>query len=214
MQTLVFPADDPRGLELAVAALCRGELVAFPTDTVYGVGCNPWRADAISALYAAKERPQGMAIPVLLANAEAAGKVARCLPDGFDELADRFWPGGLTIVVPREPDVPATLCAGGDTIAVRLPDHPVPRALAQALGGCLAATSANRSGEPPAVDATAALQALEGWVAVLLDGGRCPKGVASSVVDLTADPPRLVRRGQTPLAALTACVPGLVFDGG
>ncbi len=210
MRTLVFAATDPEGLEQAAAALGRGELIAFPTDTVYGVGCDPWNAEAIARLYAAKQRPAGMAIPVLLASAEAAGKVARCLPPGFCQLAARFWPGGLTIVVPRQSRVPPILCAGGDTIAVRLPDHPAPRALAQALGGCLAATSANRSGEPPAVDAVAAQQALEGHVAVLLDGGPSPQGVASSVVDLSSVPPRMLRAGQTPFAALAACVPGLV----
>jgi len=210
MRTLIFAATDPAGLEQAATALRRGELVAFPTDTVYGVGCDPRNAKAISRLYVAKQRPEGMAIPVLLASAEAAGKVARCLPQGFRQLAARFWPGGLTIVVSRQSSVPPVLCAGGDTIAVRLPDHPVPRALAQALGGCLAATSANRSGDPPAVDAEAARQALEGQVAVLLDGGHSPLGVASSVVDLTSVPPRVLRAGQTPFAELVACVPGLV----
>lgn len=210
MRTLVFAADSGDGLEQAVTALGCGELVAFPTDTVYGVGCDPWNEAAISALYAAKERPRQMAIPVLLASAEAVSEVAWGVPADFYELAREFWPGELTIVVPRRSSVPRILCAGGDTIAVRLPDHPVPRALAQALGGCLATTSANRSGEPAAVDAGAALQALEGRVAVLLDGGRCHQGVASTVVDLTSDPPRVLRRGQIAFDALAACVPGLV----
>lgn len=210
MQTTVLCANAPDALATAVAALRQGHLVAFPTDTVYGVGCDPWRPDAILALYQAKQRPRHMAIPVLLSSAEAASAVARCLLSGYRELAEAFWPGGLTIIVPRRPNVPDVLCAGGDSIAVRLPDHPVPRALADAIGGCLAATSANQSGEPSAVDGSSALRALEGRVSVVLDGGRCVEGVASTVVDLTSDPPRVLRQGPIPFHALRTCVPDIL----
>ena len=209
MQTMVLGVDDAGAVSIATRALCQGELVAFPTDTVYGVGCDPWQIDAIVALYAAKQRPRNMAIPVLLGSAEAASAVARCLPPGYGELAEAFWPGGLTLVVPKRPEVPSLLTASRRSVAVRLPDHAVARALANGIGGCLAATSANRSGEPAAVDAASALSALRGFVSVLLDGGRCPRGVGSTVVDLTSDPPRVLRQGVIPYDALCGHLPQL-----
>ncbi|MGC9360862.1 MAG: L-threonylcarbamoyladenylate synthase [Anaerolineae bacterium] len=209
MRTKVLKANDVGAVGCAVEALRRGELVAFPTDTVYGVGCDPWNAEAILALYAAKKRPRSMPIPVLLASAEAASAVARSLPAGYDELAGTFWPGGLTLVVPKRPEVPSSLTAGGDSIAVRLPDHAVARSLADGIGGCLAATSANRSGEPASVDAASALSALGGVVSVLLDGGQCPGGIASTVVGLMSDPPRVLRQGAIPYEALAQRLPKL-----
>jgi L-threonylcarbamoyladenylate synthase len=209
METKVLKADDVGAIEHALEAISRGELVAFPTDTVYGVGCDPWNAEAILALYEAKRRPTSMPIPVLLASAEAAHAVARTLPLGYDALAEAFWPGGLTLVVPRRPEVPPSLTAGGDSIAVRLPDHSVARALAEGIGGCLAATSANQSGEPAAVNADSAFSALKGLVSVLLDGGHCPGGIASTVVDLISDPPRVLRQGATSYEALRQHVPQL-----
>jgi len=213
MRTKVLRANDLGAVACAVEALCRGELVAFPTDTVYGVGCDPWNTEAIVALYEAKRRARSMPIPVLLASAEAAHAVAGALPAGYEELSQAFWPGGLTLVVPKLPNVPSSLTAGGDSVAVRLPDHAVIRTLAAGIGGCLAATSANRSGKPAAVEAESALGALEGAVTVLLDGGHCPGGVASTVVDLTSDPPRVLRQGAIAYEALRGHLPTLVPAG-
>ncbi|MFH1084742.1 MAG: L-threonylcarbamoyladenylate synthase [Chloroflexota bacterium] len=194
-------------LRAAVAALCAGEVVVFPTDTVYGVGCDLWQVAAIERLYWAKERPTRLAIPVLVSAPEHVGQVAASLPEAFEDLAARFWPGGLTLVVPRRPQVPDLLCAGGPTVAVRMPDHSLALALIEAMGGALAATSANLSGKPASVTADEALADLDGRVALVLDGGACPGGVASSVLDLSQDPPVLLRAGALDMATLRALVP-------
>ncbi|MHB1317916.1 MAG: peptide chain release factor N(5)-glutamine methyltransferase, partial [Anaerolineae bacterium] len=145
-ETRVMQGDDPDAISLAVRTLQRGGLVVFPTDTVYGVGCDLRNAAALERLYAAKERPRDMAIPVLISGPELVHQVARNVPEALGIVAAQFWPGGLTVILPRQPDLPYILTAGGDTIAVRLPDHTLARALIQAAGGALAVTSANRSG--------------------------------------------------------------------
>ncbi|NLX43448.1 MAG: threonylcarbamoyl-AMP synthase, partial [Chloroflexi bacterium] len=207
--TVVLRADDPRAIAQAVNTLRRGGLVVFPTDTVYGVGCDLWSAPALEQLYRAKGRPAELAIPVLVSGPEGVATVARWLPDRFEELAGRFWPGGLTIVLPRQSNLPERLTSGRDTVAVRLPDHPVARALIAASGGALAVTSANVSGRPAATTAQDALADLAGRVELVLDGGACPQGVASSIVDLSVSPPRLLRPGALDVAALREILPDL-----
>ncbi|MFO7696739.1 MAG: L-threonylcarbamoyladenylate synthase, partial [Anaerolineae bacterium] len=181
IRTRVLPADSPGAIDAALATLRDGRLVVFPTDTVYGVGCDPRDPAAIAALYRAKERPLEMAIPVLLSTGQHLNQVSRCVPAELHALAERFWPGALTIIVPRSPDLPGILTAGGDTVAVRVPDHPTARALIEAAGGALAVTSANRSGQPAPQTAQEALADLDGRVDLVLDGGACPGGVASSI---------------------------------
>ena len=207
--TRVLGADTSGVVEEAARLVAGGGLVAFPTDTVYGVGCDPWSAEAITRLYAAKERPLHMAIPVLLASPEDVALVAAA-PDGVPpRLVERFWPGALTVVVLRRPEVPGILTAGGATVAVRMPDHPLALRLIAAAGGALAATSANRSGRPSPETAAEVLADLAGRIALLIDGGRAPLGVPSSIVDLTADPPRLLREGHLSLATLRESLPNL-----
>lgn len=195
MQTRVISADRPGALAQAVAVLRAGGLVAFPTDTVYGVGAHAYLPAAVARLYTAKVRPEGKAIPLLLGDAADIERVSRDLPQLTQRLMDAFWPGALTLVVPRNPELPDIVTAGGPTVAVRLPDHPVPRALARALGASLAATSANLSGQAEASSAADVLAQLDGRIDLLLDGGRCPGGVPSTVVDLTAQPPAILRQG-------------------
>jgi L-threonylcarbamoyladenylate synthase len=178
--------------------LLAGELVAFPTDTVYGVGAHGLRVQAVERLYRAKARPASKPIALLLARADDVQAVARDIPDAAWLLARRFWPGGLTLVVPKREVVPAVVTAGGPSVAVRMPDHPVTQALIVALGAPLAATSANLSGHPDAVTADEVLCELGDRVALILDGGRCPGGVPSTVVDLTVSPPAILRRGAIP----------------
>ena len=195
MQTRVISADRPGALAQAVAVLRAGGLVAFPTDTVYGVGAHAYLPAAIARLYTAKVRPEGKAIPLLLGDAADIERVSCDLPPLTQRLMDAFWPGALTLVVPRNPELPDIVTAGGPTVAVRLPDHPVPRALARALGAPLAATSANLSGQAEAASAADVMAQLAGRIDLLLDGGRCPGGVPSSVVDLTVQPPVILRQG-------------------
>jgi len=206
---------DDQGMSAAVAALDAGQCVVFPTDTVYGVGCDLWRADAIEKLYWVKHRPRHLAIPVLVSSPEAVGQVARLdmldvvQMGRFRTLLHRFWPGALTIIVPRLDTVPAELCAGQDTIAIRMPDHPMALGLIERMGGALAVTSANLSGQPSPMTGEQALHDLRGRVPVLLDDGECPGGTASSIVDLVSDPPRLLRAGGIALGELRECLPDL-----
>jgi len=209
-RTRVLSVAAETALDEAIALLRNGDVVAFPTDTVYGLGCDLWQEAAIARLYQAKERPGNLAIPVLVSSPEQVGQVAMDLPETFARLSELFWPGGLTLIVRRRPHVPVLLCAGGDTVAVRMPAYPLVQRLAAALGGALAATSANLSGRPSPTTAEEVLGDLEGRISLLLDGGRCVGGVVSSIIDLVSDPPVLVRPGALSLDALRAVVPGLV----
>lgn len=202
MKTHVVPADRPGALAQAAAVLRAGGLVAFPTDTVYGVGAHALLPDAVARLYTAKVRPEGKAIPLLLADAADIERVSRDLPPLAWRLIAAFWPGALTLVAPRSAWLPDIITAGGPTVAVRLPDHPTPRALARALGAPLAATSANLSGQAEATTAAEVLAQLEGRIELLLDGGVCAGGVASTVLDLTVHPPAILRAGALDLAPL------------
>jgi len=186
---------DPAGIAEAVDVLARGGIIAFPTDTVYGVGANARQPEAIAALYEVKGRPLNKAIPVLLARPEELCRVAREVSESAWRLAERFWPGALTLVVRRAPSLPPILTAGGSTVAVRVPDHPVVWALIEGLGAPLAATSANISAWPSPMTADGVLAQLEGRIALLLDGGPCPGGKPSTLVDLTVTPVRILRPG-------------------
>lgn len=202
------PAGQDRepAFDRAVGLLRGGELVAFPTDTVYGVGAVVWDRTAVARLYAAKLRVPDKAIPVLLADPADLRLVARVVTPAARRVAERFWPGPLTIVLPAAPAVPAEVTAGGDSIAVRVPDHPLARALIRAAGAPLATTSANLSGGPSPVTAAEVAAQLAGRIGMILDGGRCPGGTASTVVDLTGAAPRIVRPGPISLDALLAAL--------
>lgn len=191
----------PQAVPHAAAVLAAGGLVILPTDTVYGVAADPWRPGAVQALYDAKQRPPDRAIPILLADPEHIETVAERISDAARRLAEVFWPGPLTLVVPRRPGVPE-IVSSLPTIGVRIPDHAETRAVIRACGGALAVTSANLSDEPPALTATAAAVALGDAVALVLDGGTCPGGTPSTVVDVTGDEPRILRPGPIGEAAL------------
>jgi L-threonylcarbamoyladenylate synthase len=193
--TRVMRVEDPEAIAVAVEALRQGQLVAFPTDTVYGVGASAFLPTAVERLYVAKERPRSLAIPLLLSSAADVPLVAEDVPKMANLLMRRFWPGGLTLVLLRSAGVPDVVTAGGTTVAVRLPDHAVPRALAAGLGAPLAATSANLSGHKSPVTAQEVLNDLDGRVDVLLDGGPCPGGIESTILDLTRPELTLLREG-------------------
>jgi L-threonylcarbamoyladenylate synthase len=186
-----------------------GGLVAFPTDTVYGVGAHALNAGAVARLFTAKDRPRHMAIPVLLAAAADLPRVARAISPIARRLAEVFWPGPLTLVLLKKPDLPAALTAGGDTVAVRVPDHAATQNLIAALGAPLAATSANRSGAPSPVTAREVVAQLGGRIDLILDGGPCPGGVPSTLLDLTTDPPRVLRPGPLSEETLQTFLPPL-----
>ncbi len=185
----------PSSFPAAVALLRAGELVAFPTDTVYGVGAVVWDAAAVGKLYGTKLRSLDKAIPVLLADPADVTLVARDLSPAALRIAERFWPGPLTLVVAKADRVPTEVTAGGATVAVRVPDHALARDLIRAAGAPLATTSANLSGRPSPVTAEEVAAQLGGRIAMILDGGRCPGGVASTVVDMTGPEPVILRPG-------------------
>jgi L-threonylcarbamoyladenylate synthase len=178
----------------AAALLRQGELVAFPTDTLYGVGCDAFNAEAIERLYAIKERPSEKGIPILLADGDDLDKVALAIPAIALTLIERFWPGPLTLIVPKKTSLPANL-SPNEGIAVRLPAHQIARHLIREAGGAIATSSANVSGAEPARNGDEAWQALAGRVAAVVDGGPVRHGLSSTIVDCTVAPPRLIRPG-------------------
>lgn len=194
MKTEYLEANNPQTIERVVYLLKMDKVVAFPTDTLYGIGADPFSEAAIEALYQAKDRPTEKGIPILLADVTDLNNVARDLPAPARDLLQRFWPGPLTLIVPRHPALPANL-SPNENVAVRIPDNDVARAIIRAAGGALATTSANRSGEQPARTAREALRALQGLVAAVVDGGPVAVGVPSTIVDCTVDPPRILREG-------------------
>lgn len=192
--TLRLAAAVAEDVAWAAELLSNGGVVAFPTDTVYGLGTTAWRPDSIARLYAAKERPPDKAIPILAADLSAARGLVSAEPPGLSRLARRYWPGPLTLVMPASPRVPEIVSAGTGTVALRVPALEVTLALLR-RSGPLAVTSANRSGWADAVSAADVLAQLDGRIDAVLDGGRCPGGAPSTVFDLTVDPPRVLRAG-------------------
>lgn len=188
----------------AVARMRAGEIVALPTDTVYGIAADLALPDAIERLFAAKRRPPDKAVALLLADA-AQAEVLGIVGPAARVLAARFWPGGLTLVLPRRPEarLPDVLAAGAPTVGLRVPDHPAPRALAAALGP-LPTTSANLSGQTDARDAAEVAATLGGAVALVIDGGPIRGGPGSTVVDCSVERPRVLRSGAIPPARIAA----------
>ncbi len=197
-------ADDAAGRATAVDVLRTGGIVALPTDTVYGIAIALDTPGGIEALFAAKRRPPDKGVVLLIADATQAPSIGEW-PAAAAALAAAFWPGGLTLVVPQRPDVPlpAALTGGAPTIGLRVPDHDAPRALAVAVGP-IPTTSANVSGLPEARDAAAILAQLGDAIALVLDGGPAHGGPASTIVDCTVEPPRILRAGAIPVEALEA----------
>lgn len=195
----------PADLDRAAALLRAGELVAFPTETVYGLGADATNDAAVAAIFEAKARPRFNPLIVHVIDEAAARRLAR-----FDEraamLAQRFWPGPLSLVLPRLPNCPVSLLAsaGLDSLALRVPAHPLPRALIRAVGRPVAAPSANRSGRVSPTTAEHVLDELDGRIAAVLDGGACRVGVESTVVELTGPRPRLLRPGGLAAEAIEA----------
>jgi L-threonylcarbamoyladenylate synthase len=186
-----------REIEKGVKILQKGGVMAFPTDTVYGLGADAFNATAVERIYEIKNRPKHRQFPLLIAAAERLTTLADPIPEIAWFLARRFWPGGLTLVLPKTDSVPAYL-APGPTIAVRIPDHPVCLALIQRLGNPVIGTSANISGQPAALTAEEVGQQLGGKIDFIINGGKCPGGKESTVVDVTHESPIILRQGIIP----------------
>ena len=194
----------------AACALRSGEVIAIPTDTVYGLAAAIDRPDAIERVYTLKGRPTEKAIPVLIADPAHVSRLTPRMPTMAARLAHAFWPGALTLVLPALPDLPngvTTLTPDGiETVAVRVPDNPLARAIIAVAGGALAVTSANRSGAPPAVEAREVDVLGLPRTLFVVDGGRAPGGTPSTIVLATTERPEILRQGAIPMTAISAAL--------
>lgn len=195
IKTEILKADADGALERALEVLRRGGVVAMPTDTVYGIGVDGYDAEAVEKLYIAKDRPAHKAIMLLLGDDTDIDKAALYISPTARRLAERFWPGGLTLVVMGRSELPRNLCAENGTIGLRLPDSEVVRNLVRGFGRPLAVTSANRSGGANPQSAEMVLADLDARIDLILDGGATLQSVASTVLDCTVEPPRVLREG-------------------
>ena len=192
-----LPLDDAmhEQIEAAVDVLANGGVAAIPTDTLYGLAASAFDVSAVLKIYELKGRPEGMALPLLLSDAEDVRMCAEDLPPATWALMERFWPGALTLVVSKSANVPEIVTAGLDTVALRVPDHPVPRAIVKRLGAPITGTSANLSGRPGLTNATSVRREFGDTVGFVLDGGEAPGGVASTIVDVSGEELKLLREG-------------------
>jgi L-threonylcarbamoyladenylate synthase len=203
---VVDPRDpDPAAIAHAAAVLRGGGLVAFPTETVYGLGADALAPAAVAKIYAAKGRPAFNPLIVHVPDVAAARALVTHWPPEAERLAAAFWPGPLTLVLPKQPHVPDAVTAGGPTVAVRVPSHPVALALLRAVARPIAAPSANRSSEVSPTTAAHVVAGLGDRVDLVLDGGPCAVGIESAVVDLSLPRPRLLRPGTIDPVRLAAC---------
>lgn len=208
MITCIVNAED--GLDEAVSLIKNGELVVFPTETVYGLGANAFDPVAVAKIFEAKGRPQDNPLIVHISRVEEVKDIARDVPEVFYTLAERFMPGALTVVLPKSDLIPGIVTAGGDTVAVRMPDHPVARELIS-RSFPLAAPSANRSKHVSPTTARHVYDDLDGRVPLILDGGECGVGIESTVLDLTSGSPVILRPGAVTaemLAPFLGVIPG------
>ena len=196
-------SPSPEVLEKASGLLKSGQLVAFPTETVYGLGANALNRDAVLSIFAAKDRPADNPLIVHIWSVDQLEGICE-VPEKAWPLMERFWPGPLTILMPRKETIPMEVTAGLDTVAIRMPSHPAAKALLKACGLPIAAPSANRSGKPSPTTAGYVYQDMQGRIPLILDGGPCQVGLESTVLDLTGTPTILRPGGITPedLAAI------------
>lgn len=193
MQTQVLPIS-PAALQQAAALLRAGQLVAFPTETVYGLGANALNRDAVLSIFAAKGRPADNPLIVHVWSRDQLPALCQ-VPEAAEKLMDAFWPGPLTILMPRKETIPLEVTAGLDTVGMRMPSSPAAAALLKACGVPVAAPSANRSGKPSPTSAQHVLEDMDGRIPLILDDGPCDVGVESTVVDVCHGTPCILRPG-------------------
>ncbi len=203
-------ADVQRQVERGVSILKQGGLVAFPTDTVYGLGACANLAPAVERIYVVKQRPRNIALPLLLAHTSQIGEVAYPVPEIAWLLARNFLPGALTLVLHKSSSVPDTVTSGATTVAVRVPAHPVPVALIEGVGAPIVGTSANLSGQPSLLTADEVRAQLGNKIDLIIDGGRCPGGRESTIVDVTGETPVVLREGEILLEEIQRVCGGIV----
>jgi len=202
MQTQLLDANKQEAIFTAAQILKDGGLVGIPTETVYGLAANALNGKAVAKIFAAKGRPMDNPLIVHISEFNQLYKLVKEVPEAAKKLADKFWPGPMTIILPKADIIPDEVSAGLDTVAVRFPSHPAARALIDAAGLPLAAPSANLSGHPSPTTAEHVMNDLNGKIEAVLDGGPCGVGVESTVITLATNPPRLLRPGGITLEQL------------
>ena len=213
MNTRVLMADEA-AIQAAAELLRAGQVVGFPTETVYGLGANALDGAAVRKIFEAKGRPGDNPLIVHIADLEQiAGLIEGPMPEAARDLAQACWPGPLTMVLPKSKRVPDQVSAGLDTVGIRMPAHPVARALIRAAGLLVAAPSANRSGRPSPTTARHVLEDMRGKVPLILDGGPCGVGVESTVLDVCAKPARILRPGGVTPEMIAGVLGGVEVDG-
>ena len=212
METLLLSAADPAAAPTAAHILRMGQLVAIPTETVYGLGANGLDEEAVARIFEAKGRPQDNPLILHISDASQMELFCRDIPVSAYKLAEAFWPGPLTMVLPARDIVPRRTTGGLDTVAARCPDHWVTREIIRLSGVPVAAPSANISGKPSTTTAQHVLHDHDGKIAAVVDGGPCRVGVESTIVDLTEERPRLLRPGGITPEQLKAVLGDLVVD--
>jgi len=209
-----LPLSIQRQVEEGISILKQGGLVAFPTDTVYGLGAWSNLRKAVERIYQVKERPQNVPLPLLLADISQINEVAYPVPQITWLLAHNFLPGALTLVLHKSDAIPDIITAEGITVAVRVPAHPIPVALAQGLGAPIVGTSANLSGKPSSLTADEVYSQFGDKVGFVIDGGRCLGGKESTIVDVTGEVPVVLREGAISGEKLKRVCPSIMFKEG
>ena len=212
METKIFPAADPATPALAARIIRSGGLVAIPTETVYGLGADGLNPEAVAKIFEAKGRPGDNPLILHVTGPEQLPLFCHHIPDVAYLLAERFWPGPLTMILPRQDIVPLQTTGGLETVGVRCPDHPVTLAIIRAAGVPIAAPSGNTSGRPSPTTAAHMIEDMDGKIDGIVDGGPCTVGVESTIIDLTVTPPRLLRPGGLPLEALEEVLGEVAVD--
>ena len=209
METQRLTSND---IEKAAELLRAGKLVGIPTETVYGLGANGLDPDAVARIFAAKGRPQDNPLILHIPSADHLARYCRDIPDSAYALAGAYWPGPLTMILPRREVVPDVVTAGLDTVGMRCPSHPVCRAILEAADIPVAAPSGNTSGRPSPTTAAHMWEDMDGKIDAIVDGGPCTVGVESTIIDLTCTPPRLLRPGGVTLEQLEAVLGEVAVD--
>lgn len=212
MKTRVFTENTAENIEAAAAIIRTGGLLGIPTETVYGLGANALDEDAVLHIFEAKGRPQDNPLIIHVPDETWLERYCHDVPETAYALAAAFWPGPLTMILPRKPIVPLRTTGGLETVGVRCPNHPVTLAIIAAAGVPVAAPSGNLSGRPSPTSAADMLEDMDGRIDAIFDGGPSGVGVESSVLDLTVTPPRLLRAGGLPLEALQSILGEVIVD--
>lgn len=195
MDSLLLDARSAQTIAQAVTILRRGAVIVLPTDTVYGIGAMAFNAQAVAQIFTIKNRPPQKAIPIFIPSIDGLPQICHTIPEMAWPLLARYWPGALTVILPAQPSLPGIVTNHGQTVAVRMPNHPAVIALLTELGEPLAVTSANCSGHPTPNTAIGVQKEFAGQLPLILDDGPSPTNTPSTILDLTQSPPEILRQG-------------------